>query len=91
MHFSNRYHCYYRYPDALVLSGTPLNEAVVCLHQLLPKFQKENNVEKVQCIILTDGEANALPYHKKVDRTRWGDDANYMGVRNINPQTCFLG
>ena len=86
--FGNRYSCYYRYPEALVLSGTPLNESLVCLHQLLPKFQKENNVEKVQCIVLTDGEANYLPYHKSVDR-RW-EEHPYLGARNINPQTCFL-
>ncbi len=86
--FSNRYSCYYRYPDALVLSGTPLNESMVALHQILPKFQKENNVEKVQCIVLTDGEANYLPYHKKVNRS-WEDD-DFMGARGINPQTCFL-
>ena len=45
---------FYSYPDRLRLSGTPLNEALVCLHQILPQFQKENNVEKVQCIVLTD-------------------------------------
>ena len=61
---------------------------MVALHKLLPKFQKENNVEKVQCIVLTDGEANYLPYHKKVNRS-WEDD-DFMGARNINPQTCFL-
>ena len=88
--FSNRFSVYYRYPNQLVLSGTPLNESLVTLHQILPKFQKENGVEKVQCIVLTDGEANYLPYHRKVDRSRWGDDAEYMGARSINPQTCFL-
>ena len=86
--FGNRYHVYYRYPDPLVLSGTPLNESMIALHKILPKFQKENNVEKVQCIVLTDGEANYLPYHKSVDR-RW-EEYPYMGARNINPNTCFL-
>ena len=28
-----------------------------CLHQIIPQFQKDNGVEKVQCIVLTDGEA----------------------------------
>ena len=54
------------YPTRLCLSGTPLNEALMCLHQILPKFQKENNVEEVQCIVLTDGEANSMPYHVNV-------------------------
>ena len=50
-------------PTRLGLSGTPLNEAFVCLHQILPQFQKENKLQKVQCIVLTDGEANHLSRH----------------------------
>ena len=53
--------CWYRYPERLVLSGTPLNESLIALHQILPQFQKENKLEKTQCIILTDGEAGYLP------------------------------
>ena len=30
---------HYCYPQRLVLSGTPLNESLVCLHQILPQFQ----------------------------------------------------
>ena len=47
-------------PLVWVLSGTPLNEAFGALHQILPQFQKENKLQKVQCIVLTDGEANHL-------------------------------
>ena len=79
---------FFRYPQRLCLSGTPLNEAIVSLHELLPKFQKDNGVEKTQCIILTDGEAHQLPYHKEVQR-HWEDEP-YMGSRNINPDRCFL-
>ena len=78
----------YTYPQRLVLSGTPLNETIVSLHQLLPQFQKENNVEKVQCVILTDGEAHQLPYHKMVQR-RW-EDGPYLGLRSCHPDRTFL-
>ena len=78
----------YTYPERLVLSGTPLNEAFVSLHQILPKFQKENELEKVQCIILSDGEANPLPYHITVQRT-WESEP-YLGCRNVNPNKCLL-
>ena len=44
-------------PDNMALSGTPLNEAILTLHEILPRFQSENNVQKVHTIILTDGEA----------------------------------
>ena len=55
----------YTYPQSLVLSGTPLNETIVSLHQLLPQFKKDTGVEKVQCVVLTDGEAHQLPYRVK--------------------------
>ena len=78
----------YRYPPRLVLSGTPLNESLIALHQILPKFQTDHKLQKVQCIIMTDGEANQLPYHKTVQR-RW-ESLPYLGCRNINPDRCFL-
>ncbi len=56
------------------LSGTPLNEALISLHKIIPQFKKENNIQKVQCIILTDGEASHLPVWKKFE-----DDWNPLG------------
>ena len=79
---------FFRYPNRLCLSGTPLNEAIVTLHQILPQFQKDNGVEKTQCIILTDGEAHQIPYHKEVKR-HWEPEP-YMGTRNVNPDRTFL-
>jgi hypothetical protein len=72
----------------LNLSGTPLNEALICLHQILPKFQKENKLQKVQCIVLTDGEANHLPYHTEIKRA-WESDVR-IGTHHINPDRAFL-
>ena len=62
-----RYNCYTRYniPYGLSLSGTPLNETLIALHQILPQFQKENKLQKVQCVILTDGEAAMPKYTAK--------------------------
>ena len=45
-------------PSRLYLSGTPLNEALITLHTIIPDFRKRNNVEKLNCVILTDGEAS---------------------------------
>ena len=59
--------CYSYEPGGRVsLSGTPLNEAIVTLHQILPKFQSENKLQKVQCVVLTDGEAGFLNRHATV-------------------------
>jgi hypothetical protein len=86
--FSDRFHTRYQYPHPMVLSGTPLNESIITLHQIIPQFQKENGVEKVQCIILTDGEAHQTPYHKSVQR-HWEPEP-FMGSRNVNPHSTFL-
>jgi hypothetical protein len=67
--FGRSYYSPYTYSNRIALSGTPLNEALITLHQILPKFQKENKLQKVQCIVLTDGEANQLVYHKEVRRS----------------------
>ena len=74
-------------PYGLSLSGTPLNESIVALHKIIPQFRKENSVEKVNCVILTDGEAYQLNYHQEVQRS-W-DPEPYMGERSIDT-SCFL-
>ena len=84
--FANR--CCYNYTNRMRLSGTPLNETMVALHQIIPQFKKENNVEKVQCIVLTDGEGSQIPYHKEVKR--YWEDEPYMGVNNCIGDASFL-
>jgi len=86
--FGDTYRTPYNYPDRLCLSGTPLNEALISLHQILPKFQRDNKLQKVQCIVLTDGEANHLPYHVEVQR-HW-ESQPYIGTRHVNPDKSFL-
>ena len=84
--YYNSYHDarYYTAPHKMSLSGTPLNEALICLHKILPQFQIQNKLQKVQCIILTDGEASQVPYHIMVNRGYYrGEDDPYMGTRNI--------
>ena len=68
-------------PTGLSLSGTPLNEAFISLHQILPQFKKQYKVQKVQCVVLTDGEAGGMKYHKEVQR-RW-EDGPFLGVGSV--------
>ena len=77
----------YRIPIGLHLSGTPLNEALVGFNSIIPKFKQENKLQKVQCVILTDGEANALPYHAEIKlSTR---DA-YIGTRRMEGGISYV-
>ncbi len=68
---SNAMDCYNHYgvPNKLCLSGTPLNEALVTMKQIIPQFQKKNGVEKVHLINLTDGEGSPL--------RRWSSSTGY--------------
>ena len=74
-------------PTGLGLSGTPLNEAFISLHQILPQFKKQYKVQKVQCVVLTDGEAGGMKYHKEVQR-RW-EEGPFLGVGSVQ-QNAFL-
>ena len=79
----------YNVPLGLNLSGTPLHETMIALHQILPSFQKDNDVQKVQCVILTDGEGHPLTYHSEhvshCDPTK-----TYLGSSNSARRNCFL-
>jgi hypothetical protein len=86
--FSRTYSSPYTYSNRMCLSGTPLNEALISLHQILPKFQKENKLQKVQCIVLTDGESNQLTYHKEVRRSY--SDKPVLGSGYVHPHNTFL-
>ena len=82
---SHRYHCPYQYPSKLSLSGTPLNEALICMTKVIPQFKKKTNVQKVQCIILTDGEAPPFRYHKEVVFKAYGSDEVKTELRLRTP------
>ena len=79
--FDRHFYCQYSVPSGLSLSGTPLNESLIALHQILPKFQKDNKLQKVQCVILTDGEACNVTYHREVKR-HWESEP-YLGTSHI--------
>ena len=77
----NNYDTFYDAPLGMSLSGTPLNETMIALHEILPQFKERTNVEKVQCVILTDGEGQPLRFHKEFQRS-W-EDHPYLGTNDI--------
>jgi len=79
----------YTTPGRLSLSGTPLNESLIALHQILPKFQKENKLQKVQCVVLTDGEACYLNFHKEF-KHRSNSEETYIGLNALNSHPTFI-
>ncbi len=79
--FGRSYYSAYPVPVGMNLSGTPLNESLVSLHQILPKFQKEHKLQKVQCVILSDGEGQGLKYHREVKRD-W-ENQIFIGTNHV--------
>tara|TARA_Y100000589_G_scaffold151098_2_gene144064 strand:+ start:15907 stop:18018 length:2112 start_codon:yes stop_codon:yes gene_type:complete len=48
------------------LSGTPLNEAIVMLNYIIPEFKKQNDLQKVNVCILSDGEGGCAAYGHEI-------------------------
>ena len=64
----------------LSLGGTPLNESLISLHKIIPQFKSQHQLQKVQCVVLTDGEGAHLRTVKKVK-------TYFDGVEDIRPWT----
>jgi hypothetical protein len=75
-----RYNIRYTIPSGLDLSGTPLNESILAMSEIIPKFQQKNKVQKVNLITLTDGESNGIAYNmtyhcKYSDKDKFGTNS----------------
>jgi len=89
--------CEYSYSERSILSrfedygSTPLNEALITSHRLIKQFKNKNAVDKMNLVVLSDGEANrmALCRSSRVKYTET-DDYGEM-VINIDNQKIKLG
>jgi len=79
--YTFKYYCTYKIPVGMSLSGTPLNEAMICLHQIIPQFKQQHKLQKVQCVVLTDGEACMTKYDRELQR-RW-EEGPFIGTGTI--------
>ena len=59
-------HTAYHSTPGVGLSGTPLNEAIVMLNYIIPEFKKQNDLQKVNVCVLTDGESCNASYGIKL-------------------------
>ena len=64
--FYYRNYCGYQYTMGLQLSGTPLNEAIIMMNYIIPNFQKQNDLQKVNLCILSDGEGCTTGYGREI-------------------------
>lgn len=63
--YAYKYYVPYHTTAGVGLSGTPLNEAIILLNYLIPEFKKQNDLQKVNVCILTDGESCQASYGRK--------------------------
>lgn len=84
----NRRQAYYKIPSGLRLSGTPLNESLIALQEIIPDFKARCKVQKVQCIVLTDGDACPSAYHVMGIKSPYGRIID-SGINAIST-TSFL-
>jgi len=83
----NRYHySHYGIPVRLGLSGTPLNESLIALNQIIPQFKQKNKLQKVHTIVLTDGDAPGLNYYNEYT---WQDETR-IGVKSFRNNKCCI-
>lgn len=74
------------YPLGLRLGGTPLSEAIVGLHAIIPYMKQKFGVEKLNVIVLTDGESHAGAYtttHKSYK------DESIYGIRSVENRAAL--
>ncbi len=76
----------YPIPIRMGLSGTPLNEALISLHKIIPNFKRQYSLEKVQCIVLTDGEAAPCSRHVEID---YPNQELRIGTARLNAN-CYI-
>ena len=76
----------YTIPNRMGLSGTPLNEALISLHNIIPAFKKQYSLEKVQCIVLTDGEAAPCNRHSEVT---YPNGEQHLGTQRLHAN-CYI-
>ena len=75
------------------LGGTPLNEAIIAMMKIVPKFKNDNNLQKVHSVFLTDGAGSSLSVKNEwtliTDKRdeKYGD--HYLGHASLRGKTVI--
>lgn len=65
--------------------STPLNQALVMAHELIKDFKSKNQVEKMNLVVLSDGDANRLQTYNdgKLEDNKVETRGSYRGINMI--------
>ena len=66
--------------------STPLNQALIVSHDLIKKFKAKHGIEKMNFVVLTDGDTNGLSAYndRKLDDKKSPTKSSYYGDNGIN-------
>ena len=86
--FSMSYYVSYQGTIGMSLSGTPLNESILVMKDIIPQFKKSTGVNKVNLMILTDGDACGTGYG--AEAISYDGETTRMTVRRIDGGDVIL-
>ena len=92
-YYNNRRVDYLPYCDLFTMNGTPLNNSIIGAMEIIPWFQKKNNLQVVNTIFLTDGDSDASIYVNSYDPNRGGIYEKSVSRYNYSisaPNTIYL-
>ena len=76
------------YPSKYHMSSTPLNDALIAFHALVPEFISKYSIDKMNTIIMTDGHSDSGCRRYEPDSVRynenWGPKGNTYFVSKRN-------
>ena len=72
-------------PPKMGLGGTPLDESMIAMNEIIPAFQKKTGAQKVHVINLTDGEGYGISYGQTL-KAEYSDDEHVV-ARRIGSRT----
>ena len=73
-------------PHKMGLGGTPLDESMIAMNEIIPAFKKKTGVQKVHVVNLTDGEGYGISYGQTIT-TGYNSDEQHVVARRIGSLT----
>jgi len=78
------WHTQPRFHNALHLGGTPLNGAIATLTTFVPKYRKDNNIQNLNVVVISDGaSSNDSGALREQDETTWTAQGKTLTGRKI--------
>ena len=74
------------YPHEYGMSSTPLNDALIHFHTLVPQFQNKYSIDKMNTILLTDGHSDRGCVRTDPTKSGWFPDAG-KNIFVVNKKT----